>query len=45
MRDFVRVSLERDARSLPFLDLVRAGPGPRPAARTADLPQPVETHP
>ena len=25
MRDFVRVALERDARSLPFLDEVRAG--------------------
>lgn len=37
MRDFVRISLERDARSLPFLDLVRAGPG-RPARD-----QPVET--
>ena len=37
MRDFVRISLERDARSLPFLDLVRAGPR-RPASD-----QPVET--
>ena len=45
MRDFVRVSLERDARSLPFLDLVRAGPGPRLARRVPDAPQPVETHP
>ncbi len=44
MRDFVRVSLERDARSLPFLDLVRAGPGPRLARRVPDAPQPVETH-
>ncbi len=26
MRDFVRIALERDARSLPFLDEVRAGP-------------------
>ena len=25
MRDFVRIALERDARSLPFLDEVRAG--------------------
>jgi DNA repair protein RecO (recombination protein O) len=31
MRDFVRISLERDARSLPFLDLVRAGPPERGA--------------
>ena len=27
MRDFLRVTLERDARSLAFLDEVRAGPG------------------
>ena len=26
MRDFVRIALERDARSLPFLDEVRADP-------------------
>jgi hypothetical protein len=39
----VRVSLERDARSLPFLDLVRAGPGPRLAGRVPDPRQPVET--
>jgi hypothetical protein len=25
MRDFLRVSLDRDARSLPFLDEVRRG--------------------
>jgi DNA repair protein RecO (recombination protein O) len=42
MRDFVRFSLERDARSLPFLDLVRAGPG-RAGRPPRDLP--VETHP
>lgn len=29
MRDFVRIALERDARSLPFLDEVRAGSGSR----------------
>ena len=26
LRDFMRIALERDARSLPFLDEVRAGP-------------------
>ena len=37
MRDFVRISLERDARSLPFLDLVRAGPGQRAAGPGVDI--------
>jgi DNA repair protein RecO (recombination protein O) len=32
MRDFMRVALERDARSLAFLDEVRTGPGARRAA-------------
>ena len=32
MRDFMRVALERDARSLAFLDEVRSGPPARPAA-------------
>jgi DNA repair protein RecO (recombination protein O) len=40
MRDFVRIALERDARSLPFLDEVRAIPGhrssPEPATSTID---------
>jgi hypothetical protein len=30
MRDFLRVSLERDARSLEFLDEVRSGRRPEP---------------
>ncbi len=38
MRDFVRISLERDARSLPFLDHVRAGPGQRPEPSPLDAP-------
>ena len=42
MRDFVRFSLERDARSLPFLDMVRAGPGRRPARSTPDRALAVE---
>jgi DNA repair protein RecO (recombination protein O) len=45
LRDFVRVSLERDARSLPFLDLVRAGPGRRPVVTSVATPQPVEIRP
>jgi len=31
MRDFMRVALERDARSLAFLDEVRSTPAARPA--------------
>ena len=31
LREFVRVALERDARSLAFLDEVRQTPVPRPA--------------
>ena len=31
LRDFVRTALERDARSLAFLDEVRQAPLPRPA--------------
>ena len=31
MRDFMRVALERDPRSLAFLDEVRSGPPARPA--------------
>jgi DNA repair protein RecO (recombination protein O) len=31
MREFMRVALERDPRSLAFLDEVRARPGGRPA--------------
>ena len=31
MRDFVRVALERDARSLAFLDEVRSRPAAGPA--------------
>ena len=33
MRDFMRVALERDARSLAFLDEVRSRPAARPAPR------------
>ena len=33
MRDFLRVSLERDARSLEFLDEVRRAVGPDPEIR------------
>ena len=33
MRDFMRIALERDPRSLAFLDEVRAGPARTPAAR------------
>jgi DNA repair protein RecO (recombination protein O) len=45
LRDFIRVTLERDARSLAFLDEIRGGPGgARP--RVADAPaRPVETNP
>ena len=39
MRDFVRISLERDARSLPFLDLVRAGPGRPPSGQRVETPR------
>ena len=42
MRDFVRFSLERDARSLAFLDEVRVGPGRRPARSTPDPALAVE---
>ncbi len=45
MRDFVRFSLERDARSLPFLDMVRAGPGRPPAGSTPDPALAVESPP
>jgi DNA repair protein RecO (recombination protein O) len=31
MRDFMRVAMERDPRSLAFLDEVRAGPAPHPS--------------
>jgi hypothetical protein len=31
MREFMRVVLERDPRSLAFLDEVRSTPGARPA--------------
>jgi hypothetical protein len=33
LREFVRQALERDARSLPFLDEVRHVPGVQPIAR------------
>ena len=39
MRDFVRIALERDARSLAFLDEVRI---PQPARRQARSPDPAE---
>ncbi len=34
LRDFLRVALDRDARSLAFLDEVRTGPSSRPAPET-----------
>ena len=39
MRDFVRIALERDARSLAFLDEVRI---PQPARREVPSPDPAE---
>ncbi len=41
MREFMRVSLERDARSLAFLDEVRSRPAADPAARPAPASSPV----
>ena len=41
MRDFMRVSLERDARSLAFLDEVRSRPAAGTAARPASPARPA----
>lgn len=45
MRDFTRIILERDPRSLPFLDEVRARAAAHPAPPVAAYTAPPATHP
>ncbi len=40
MRDFMRIALERDPRSLAFLDEVRSGHAAAPAPNPASSPAP-----
>jgi hypothetical protein len=41
MREFMRIALERDPRSLAFLDEVRAGPPSHPKPVPAPAPTPA----